>query len=294
MRKYTMKKELLRLAITRFTTTFITFKSLHDQKANLRKMFTSDDWRKTKWAKEVRGKSCVKITLMESFWKNIVFALKLAGPLVKVLRMVDSDKPSMGYIYCAIDRVKEAMLKSFNGQEEKCKKAIDIIDKRWECQLHHPLHAAGYFLNRISFMMILKEFLQTQKDQDEVQDEFPKYINGEGLFGRHIAIRAREKNSPASYKKKKLVIIIKIERFGLCQIQHGFDSLDMVDQASGASDLIILVDQRLRKPRIKKKLHEEEFDFIEEIDEEENIMELGDDDDHLLQDEDIDIDSETD
>ncbi|KAL8161861.1 hypothetical protein V2J09_013350 [Rumex salicifolius] len=79
---------------------------------------------------------------------------------------------------------KEALLKSFNGQEEKYKKTLDIIGKR---------------------------LLRTQKDQDEVQDELPKYINGEGLFGRPIAIRERKTKSPASYKKKKLVITIKID-----------------------------------------------------------------------------------
>ncbi|KAL9663402.1 hypothetical protein QQ045_018788 [Rhodiola kirilowii] len=118
MRKYTMKRDLLRPAITRFATTFITFKSLYDQKANLRRMFTSDDWRKTKWSNEVGGRTCFKIVLMDSFWKNIRFALKLASPLVMVLKMVDSDKPSMGYIYSAMDRAKEAILKGFNNEKK--------------------------------------------------------------------------------------------------------------------------------------------------------------------------------
>ncbi|KAL8161316.1 hypothetical protein V2J09_012805 [Rumex salicifolius] len=29
----------------------------------------------------------------------------------------------------------------------KYKDIFEIIDKRWECQLHHPLYATGYFLN---------------------------------------------------------------------------------------------------------------------------------------------------
>ena len=36
---------------------------------------------------------------------------------------------------------------SFLGNEEKYKEIFEIIDRRWEIQLHQPLHAAGYFLN---------------------------------------------------------------------------------------------------------------------------------------------------
>ena len=57
---------------------------------------------------------------MPSFWNNVVFALKVAGPLVRVLRLVDGEKkPAMGYIYEAMDRAKEAIANSFNGDEKK-------------------------------------------------------------------------------------------------------------------------------------------------------------------------------
>ena len=72
----------------------------------------------------------------------------MTGPLVRVLRLVDGEKkPAMGYIYEAMDRAKEAIAKSFNNIEDKYKDVYAIIDKRWECQLHQPLHAAGNYLN---------------------------------------------------------------------------------------------------------------------------------------------------
>ncbi|XP_059654971.1 uncharacterized protein LOC132301760 [Cornus florida] len=43
MRNFTHKKELLRPAKTRFATCFITLSSIHKQKNNLRKMFTSEE-----------------------------------------------------------------------------------------------------------------------------------------------------------------------------------------------------------------------------------------------------------
>jgi hypothetical protein len=33
----------------------------------------------------------------------------ISEPLVKVLRLVDGDKPTMGYLYEAMDRAKEAI-----------------------------------------------------------------------------------------------------------------------------------------------------------------------------------------
>ncbi|KAL8140039.1 LOW QUALITY PROTEIN: hypothetical protein V2J09_006060 [Rumex salicifolius] len=144
--------------------------------------------------------------------------------------MVDSDKPSMGYIYCAMDWAKETILKSFNGQEEK--KALEIIYKRWECQLHHLLHVAGYFLNldifyddpqgvyanttiMNGFYDCVDRLLRTQTDQDEVQDELPKYINDDGLFGRSIAMRARKTKSPAEWWKTYGFVTPSLQKFAI-------------------------------------------------------------------------------
>lgn len=49
----------------------------------------------------------------------------------------------MGYIYEAIDRAKEAISNAFSGKEERYNNIIEIIDRRWDVQLHRPLHVAG-------------------------------------------------------------------------------------------------------------------------------------------------------
>ncbi|GKD70161.1 argonaute 5-like protein [Tanacetum coccineum] len=53
----------------------------------------------------------------------------------------------MCYIYQAMKKAKEAISSSFNDDENKYRDVFAIINKRWECQLHHPLHATGYYLN---------------------------------------------------------------------------------------------------------------------------------------------------
>ena len=84
MRKFTQKTELVRHGVTRFATTFLTLQRLHKQKANLRRMFTSDEWLKSKAAKEPKGKQATDVVLMPSFWNDVVYALKAMGPLVSV------------------------------------------------------------------------------------------------------------------------------------------------------------------------------------------------------------------
>ncbi|MFQ6656982.1 hypothetical protein Gotur_026851, partial [Gossypium turneri] len=51
-----------------------------------------------------------KIVLGKYFWKKANDLIKVYEPLVKVLRLMDSDeKPTMGFIYEAVDRAKRAI-----------------------------------------------------------------------------------------------------------------------------------------------------------------------------------------
>ena len=57
---------------------------------------------------------------IRGFWQSVVIYLKAALPLVKVLRMVDSDEnPSMGFIYEAMAQAKNQIKRNFNDVEKK-------------------------------------------------------------------------------------------------------------------------------------------------------------------------------
>lgn len=213
MRRFTNQRNLHRPAVTRFATSFITLAQFHRQKNNLRKMVTSQEWNSSRWPKEGGGKKVASIILQEQFWKDVLYALKLTGPLVKVLRLVDGEKkPPMGYIYEAMDRAKEAISKSFAFKENRYKKAFEYIDKRWESQLHRPLHAAGYYLNPQLYydnpeqanceevLTGLYDCIGRLTPEVEVQDkilmELDAYRNTTGLFGHHMTIRQRKQKSP--------------------------------------------------------------------------------------------------
>ena len=46
-----------------------------------------------------------------------------------------------------MDKAKVAIIKSFKNNESKYKEVFEIIDNRWNCQIHHLLHATSHFLN---------------------------------------------------------------------------------------------------------------------------------------------------
>ncbi|CAO2841422.1 unnamed protein product [Amaranthus hypochondriacus] len=78
------------------------------------------------------------------FWQRENEILQIMEPLLQVLRLVDGDeKPTMGFIYEAMERAKLAI----KEKKRYYKKYWKIIDDKWNAQLHSHLHAAGYFLN---------------------------------------------------------------------------------------------------------------------------------------------------
>ncbi|XP_070055759.1 uncharacterized protein [Nicotiana tomentosiformis] len=148
MRKFTNERNLVRPAKTRFATALLTLHSFYLQKKNLRKLVLSNEWKDNRYAKEAAGKETVKVLISPSFWNDVVRALKVGGPLIRVLRMVDGERNApMGYFYEAMDRAKKTITASFEGDIRKYEKVFEIIDSRWSNQLHRPLHAAGHLLN---------------------------------------------------------------------------------------------------------------------------------------------------
>jgi hypothetical protein len=147
MRKNTEKRELPRPAITRFATHFLTLQSMASQSSNSQKMFASDEWNASQWTHRQDGKDTKKKVNDPRFSKKAAKIVKIVDPLVKVLQLVDGEKLDMGYIYEVMDQEKEQIRGAYKDRVTKCGTIWDIIDRRWNNQLHHPIHATGYFLN---------------------------------------------------------------------------------------------------------------------------------------------------
>nr|GMD07863.1 uncharacterized protein LOC109167856 [Ipomoea batatas] len=218
LRKYTGKRDLVKFAKTRFATAFLTFKRLHEQKNNLRKLFNSEEFLTSSHFKEEAGKVCSRIVQMPNFWNTILEALKIGGPLISTLRLVDEDvKPSMGYIYPAMEITKQAIEKAFNNNSSKYKKVFEIIDRRWSSQLRQPLHAAAYYLNPdyfryrseppvspsvnsaevvAGFYECLERLVPDQDLHEKITEEVTAWEVGTGLFGMAVAKKQRGSKAP--------------------------------------------------------------------------------------------------
>ena len=86
--------------------------------------------------------------LDENFWSNCLMTVKIMTPLMRLLRICDTDEnPSLGYIYEAMYRARTGIMNVFKNKKKLYQPYIDIIDLRWDRMLRQDLHAAAYYLN---------------------------------------------------------------------------------------------------------------------------------------------------
>ena len=148
IRKNTGGREILRLAPNCFATNFIALQSILAQNDALRAMVTFREWTISAYAKESKGKIFVDNVLNSTFWKECAVIVQVTEPLVRVLRIVDSDdRPAMGYLYAAMHKAWEEMIRRFRRRKKRIEPYLRIVESRWDKQLYKNLHAAGYWLN---------------------------------------------------------------------------------------------------------------------------------------------------
>ncbi|XP_034680710.1 uncharacterized protein LOC117910701 [Vitis riparia] len=194
----------------------------------------------------------------------------------------------MGYIYEAMNRAKDAIVRSFNGNEEKYKEIFNIIDKRWEIQLHRPLHAAGYFLNPEFFYdkpeiehdaeimsdlyKCILRLTRGPTKQEKVVAEVSLFTNAQGLFGNELAVKTRKTRAPAEWWAAYGASAPNLQKFAM-------EVLNLTCSASGKSG-----DKGKGKELNLTQVHEdEELDEIGRLDSENfaTIDTLDKDDDDI-------------
>ncbi|KAK3026709.1 hypothetical protein RJ639_041322 [Escallonia herrerae] len=227
-KEFTNGKELCRPGITRFATNFLSLQCLLKFKKELRQKFTCDKWLNSKLAKTVAGKEAAKWVLEDrDFWLQCQHVVKLSEPLVRVLRLTDGDeKPSMGYLYEAIDKAKETIKSNLKNRLSLYMPVLRVIDARWDKQLSSPLHSAGCFLNLGIFF---KPSFKKQKEvtrgllstitalvhddymQDLISSQLEEYKQATGDFGMAIAVRQREKLNPGYGRTKEALDPVSLD-----------------------------------------------------------------------------------
>ncbi|XP_054810023.1 uncharacterized protein LOC129311656 isoform X2 [Prosopis cineraria] len=214
MRKFTGGRELIRPRINRFVSNFLSLRSVVVQEDNLKHMFSHAEWLSSIYSRHPDAQAIKSLLFLDSFWKYAHEAVCVSDPLIKILRMVDGDMPAMGYIYEGIERTKVLIKSYYKGIEEKYLPIWDIIDRRWNRQLHSSLHAAAAFLNpsifyspnfkmdlrmRNGFQEVMLKMATTDIDKMEITKEHPIYINAQGALGTDFAILGRTLNAPGDW-----------------------------------------------------------------------------------------------
>ena len=131
--------DIVRPGATRFATNYIALESLLKKRADLKKIFISDEWASHKLSRSTIGHDVEVLMFDHTYWEKVSKLLSIYEPLYTVLRIVDSDVvPTLPFVYELI-RVMKQNLHQLNAKDW----VKTIIANRWDRTLKHPLHAAG-------------------------------------------------------------------------------------------------------------------------------------------------------
>ena len=131
--------DIVRPGATRFATNYIALESLLKKRADLKKIFISDEWASHKLSRSTIGHDVEVLMFDHTYWEKVSKLVSIYEPLYTVLRIVDSEVvPTLPFVYDLI-RVMKQNLHQLNAKDW----VKTIIADRWDRTLKHPLHAAG-------------------------------------------------------------------------------------------------------------------------------------------------------
>ncbi|CAN1170215.1 hypothetical protein LINPERHAP2_LOCUS28863 [Linum perenne] len=183
LKEFTKGGDLIRPAVTRFATAYLTLGCLSKHKGDLM----------TREGKRIQG-----IALDSRFWTSVLTCLRAAMPLMKVLRLVDSDElPSMPFLYLELNQAMEKIKSNFSNIEKS------------------PLHYAAYWLNpKVHFgenfdpnERKLKVGLydcveRLFKDRDEsltIMQHLDTFHHARGMFSSYGSMQLLDRKNPADW-----------------------------------------------------------------------------------------------
>ncbi|KAJ6323240.1 hypothetical protein OIU77_012965 [Salix suchowensis] len=190
-----------------------TFQQMAD--SHLEQMFTSNSLMQSPLTKQREGIEVAEILVDQLFWSMCDHALNAAKPLLSVLHLMDrEDRPSVGYVYDAMEKAKKSIIEAFDNMESDYASYLKIIDHVWQEEFHSPLHAAAYHLNpavfynaNFSFNKVIQKGLldcietiePSLSAQVTITSHIKFYEEAVGDFGRPVALHGRESLAPATW-----------------------------------------------------------------------------------------------
>lgn len=213
LQKFTGGKGLIRPRIAQFVSSFLSLRAIVSHEEDLKQMCRHNEWG-VMVSSHNDSQAFKSLVFSERFWRTAQEVVNVSDPLIKILRLVDGDFPSMGYLYEGMERVKMEIKVYYYNVEERYMPIWGIIHRRWNVQLLSPLHAAAAFLNpcifynpkykfdhgiRNGFQEAMKKLATSDEDKIKVTVENPVYISAQGALGTDFAIMGRRLNSPGMF-----------------------------------------------------------------------------------------------
>ncbi|CAN1189328.1 hypothetical protein LINPERHAP2_LOCUS39836, partial [Linum perenne] len=207
-------REIVRPGATRFATTFLSLSSIVDRQSDLQALMVDEFWKESPHSKTEIGKAVMSIVLDLQFWEDCKFMVKLTTPIVRLLRIVDSDtKPALGYVHEGMTRVEKVVKEICGNVEARYMCYTKILDERWDKHLNRDLIVGAYFFNPT--FMYSEDFDNSRhvkhamlnlidnsllcSDSTRALEELSLYKDRQGGFGRKIAMDGAKTQQPAKW-----------------------------------------------------------------------------------------------
>ena len=92
--------DIVRPGATRFATNYIALESLLKKRADLKKIFISDEWASHKLSRSTIGHDVEVLMFDHTYWEKVSKLVSIYEPLYTVLRIVDSEVvPTLPFVY---------------------------------------------------------------------------------------------------------------------------------------------------------------------------------------------------
>ena len=112
-----------------------------------------------------------RMVVDDEWWDRVEYLLDFSKPIVDLLQMLDTDKPSLGEVYEGIDSMIEKIREVINAKEKDPDEAFynevkGILTKRWN-KMTTPLHLLDYALNpKYYFVELLSDPNRSAPNKD--------------------------------------------------------------------------------------------------------------------------------
>lgn len=212
MKTFTGGQDILKSGVTKSVSNFLSLQCMLKHRSMLKHLLNSPEFSaNTAHANKPQSLSCNVIVDDAEFWSLVEECVAVSEPFLKVLREVSGGKPGVGFIYELMTRAKESIRTYYIMDEIKCRTFLDIVDKKWQNNLHSPLHSAAAFLNpsiqynpetkflasiKEDFFRVLEKLLHTPELRRDITNQILLFTRASGIFGCNLAKEAIDTVSP--------------------------------------------------------------------------------------------------